>query len=281
VNIYILRDGEKMGPFSEETLRTLLEQGDVDESDLACRQGASEWDPVGKVLETPAESPAELPPPPPPEPEPEPATAEQIAFLSYFGVEIPAGLQKEEAEKRVAKAKEDSKNAKRLALWEIEKLQLHPDLFAEELKARKEDRAQFFHDLCVTLGSDYFTGVTKAHCQVLVAFLDVKFPSWDGNEDADAAERYFFPAVSEKFPQLVNKAWRGKFHYGYSPAAGMANGKSPTSKLAQRPDSPVLAILRGLLLGLFVLGLLYGSYVATHGGKWQIWVLPTPAPQAQ
>lgn len=286
MNIYILRDGQKIGPFSEEAVRTLLQQGDVEEEDLACRQGASEWEPLNKVLETPSDSPAETPaePPPPihePEPEPEPATAEQIAFLSYFGIEIPVGLQKEEAEARVTKAKEDPKNAKRVALWDIEKLKLHPDLFAAELKARKEDRAQFFRDLCQTAGSDYFTGVTKAHCQVLVAFLDVKFPRWDANE-ADATERYFFPAVAEKFPQLVNKTWRGKFQYGQSPVAGSAKvpGKTPTAKLAQHSSSPIGAIFRGLLLGLCILGALYVGYVGTHGWNWRVGIPPVPPPRA-
>lgn len=270
MNIYILRDGEKMGPFSEEAVRTLLQQGDFEEGDLACRTGASEWEPLSKVLEAALESPAPPPPPPPPEP----ATTEQIAFLSYFAISIPAGLQKEEAGALITKAKEDPKNAKKLALWEIEKLQLHPDLFAAELKARKEDRAQFFHDLCHTAGSDYFTGVTKAHCQVLVAFLDVKFPRWAANE-ADATERYFFPAVAEKFPQLVHKAWRGKFHYGHSPGAVAARAsKSPTAKLVQHSVSLVGALLRGLLLGLCLLGVLYVGYVGTHGWKWDLGIPP-------
>jgi hypothetical protein len=281
VNIYILRDGEKIGPFSEEAVRTLLQQGDVEENDLGCRKGDTEWESLSVLLDTPP-PPSEEPPIAPEEPSPspaeppppistEPATAAQIAFLSYFGIGIPAGLLKDAAEKLIASATEDPKNAKRLAMWEVDRLHLHPELFAAELQAKKENRAHFFFDLCQTAGSDYFTGVTKAHCKVLVDFLDVKFPRWDAHE-ADATERYFFPAVAEKFPQLVNKAWRGKLHYGHGlgGATAKTTRKSPTSKLARRSDSPIKAIIRGLVLGLCILGVLYGVHRATQGGKWQI-----------
>jgi len=262
MNIYIMRDGQKIGPFGEEAVRVLIEQGDVDEEDLACRKGSSDWEPLSKVLNSPAPAAAE----PPPSISTEPATAAQIAFLSYFGISIPAGLLKDVAEKLITKATEDPQNAKRLAMWNTDRLNLHPDLFAAEAQAKKENRAQFFFDLCQTAGSDYFTGVTKAHCQVLVAFLDVKFPRWDAHE-AEATERYFFPAIAEKFPQLVNKAWRGRLHYGQGPTAvgAKASRKSPTAKLARRADSPLRAIMRGLLLGLFILGVLYAVHRTMEG----------------
>ena len=276
MNIYIVRDGAKIGPFSDNALRAMLEQGEVDAEDLACRKGDDNWEPLAKLLDEVAEAPEEAPPSPPP-PAPEPATAAQIAFLSYFEVAIPAGLDQPEADKLITRAKEDPKNTKRLAKWHVERLQLHPELFAAELQAKKENRALFYFDLCQAVGSDYFTGVTKAHCQVLVAFLDVKFPRWDAN-DADATEKYFFPAISEKFPQLVNKAWRGRFHYGQSPsdpAAKAAARKSATAKLSQKHDSAIGAMFRGFVLGLCVLGMLFGVYYAMHRGAAQ----PAPTPE--
>ncbi|HSI13411.1 MAG TPA: DUF4339 domain-containing protein [Chthoniobacter sp.] len=277
MNIYLVRDGEKVGPFSDNALRAMLEQGEVEADDLACRKGDDTWEPLGVVLD---KVDAASPEPPPPAPAPEPATAAQIAFLSYFGADIPAGLDKEAAEKLITQASEDPKKAKQLAKWNVERLQLHPELFVVEVQAKKENRALFYFDLCLAVGSDYFTGVTKAHCQVLVAFLDVKFPRWDAN-DADATEKYFFPAISEKFPQLVNKAWKGRFHYGHSPSApggAKATRKSPTSKLAQKPDSAIGAIFRGIVLGLCILGLLFGVYYAMHRGKMQ---MPTPPPHGE
>ncbi|MEP6671083.1 MAG: DUF4339 domain-containing protein [Chthoniobacter sp.] len=276
MNIYIMRDGQKIGPFGEEAVRVLIEQGDVEEEDLACRKGSSTWEPLSMVLDTASSASVEPPTMEPAVVEPpvsstEPATAAQIAFLSYFGIVVPAGLLEGDAEKLIAKATEDPKSVKRLAMWKVDRLHLHPDLFAAEAQAKKENRAQFFFDLCQTAGSDYFTGVTKAHCQVLVAFLDVKFPRWDAHE-AEATERYFFPAMAEKFPQLVNKAWRGRLHYGQGQTAAGANAtrKSPTAKLSRRSDSPVRAILRGLVLGLCVLAVLYAVHRAMQGGKWSI-----------
>jgi len=157
---------------------------------------------------------------------------------------------KDAAEKLVADAADDPKNARRLAIWNVDRLRLHPDLFAAEVQAKKENRAQFYLDLCQAEGAAYFTGVTKAHCKVLVDFLDVKFPRWDA-KDVEATERYLFPAITEKFPQLVNKAWRGRFRYGdglVAPGAG-ATRKFPTAKLAKPSDSPLRAMARGLMLG--------------------------------
>ncbi len=247
-----MRDGRKIGPFSEEAARVLLEQGDVEEEDLACREGAAEWEPLGEVLKTPSSAPAA----PTSGYGAEPPTPAQMAFLSYFGIATPPGLLREAAGQIIAGAAADPQSAQRLAAWQIERLRLHPDLFAAEALATKENRAQFFFDLCQTAGADYFTGVTKAHCQVLVAFLDVKFPRWDAH-GAEAAERYFFPAIAEKFPQLVNKAWRGRLRYGEGPAAVKATRKLRTAKLARRPDLPLRAVMRGLVLGLCILGVLY------------------------
>jgi len=70
-------------------------------------------------------------------------------------------------------------------------------------------------------------------------------------------ESYFFPAVAEKFPQLVNKPYRNRFHYREGLLAPGATRKNPTSKLARKPASPIAAIFRGLMLGLVILAVLY------------------------
>ena len=140
MDIYILRDGKKIGPFSEEAVRTLIKQGDVQETDMACRHGVSELEPLANVLETSAPMPLD----PPPNGDAEPATAAQIAFLSYFGIAIPAGLLNDAADKLIADATGDPKNARRLPLWNVDRLHLYPDLFAAEAQAKMENRAQFF-----------------------------------------------------------------------------------------------------------------------------------------
>jgi cytoskeletal protein RodZ len=58
--------------------------------------------------------------------------------------------------------------------------------------------------------------VSKAHCQVLLSYLDVNFPNWDANGKI-ASRNYFFPAIAEKFPQLVTREWRNKLKYPQGP----------------------------------------------------------------
>jgi len=290
MEIYILRDEGQIGPFSKDAAQILIEQGTVSADDLAWCRGTFAWLPLGEVLnatEPAAESPTEpaeqaAEPTDIPEPEAapppaaasppastEPASATQIAFLSYFGVAIPVGLLKDDAEALIASESQEPRNAKRLASWEVDRLRLHPDLFAKVVEEKTGDRVQFFHDLCQTAGADLFTGVTKAHCQVLVAFLDVTYPRWDASQ-ALAIERYFFPAIAEKFPQLVNRAWRGRLHYADAPhAAARATAKSPTTKLTARHASPLAAIARGVVLGLLILAALYAAhlFMRTHKGQ--------------
>jgi len=289
MDIYILRDGEQIGPFSKDAAQILVRQGTISTNDLAWRRGTLEWRPLGEVLnsvpsasepptaaEPAAKPPAEPAAEAPVEASTEPATASQIAFLSYFGIAIPAGLSKDAAETLITNAGDDPTNAKRLASWEVDRLRLHPDLFNPEIAEKKEDRVQLYYDLCETAGADHFTGVTKAHCQVLVAFLDVKYPRWDANR-AEATERYFFPAIAEKFPQLVSRAWRSRVSEGdRSSVLARATRKLPTTKLTRRYISPWVASARGIALGLVILAVLYAVYlfVQAHLGQ------PGPAGKA-
>jgi len=258
MDIYILRDGQQTGPFSLETTKTLLQQGAAAAGDLAWRPGMPKWVPLKELLSTfPDRERAEVKPGETPAEKPEPVTPKQKALLDYLGIVFPADLTKDHAAVLVNDAMEDPKNATRLGQWNEDRLRLHPDLFAAESQAKKENRANHFFELCQTIGADYFEGITKAHCQVLVGFLDVKFPHWDARE-AEAADHYFFPAVAEKFPQLVQKQWRGRLQYadGQKVAAEIRH-KSPTTKLTKPSGGPFVAILRGVVIGGVILGVLY------------------------
>ena len=267
MDIYILRNHRQIGPFSDDATQTLLRQGTVSAEDLAWRPGIPKWLPLGEVLNTLSSGTGESPSPPavPAGANPEPATAQQTAFLSYFGIVLPEGITKEASEELISAATADPANAERLTQWNEERLRLHPDLFAAEVPTKKVDRVQVLLERCQTDGAAYFTGVTKAHCQVLVTALDVKFPRWDADE-AGAVENYFFPAIAEKFPQLVNKAWRGRLHYreGAASATG-ATRKAPTARLVHSSTSPVAAIARGILLGLVILAALLLIHLARNG----------------
>src|ERR1700722_7216228 len=67
MEIYIFRDGSQSGPFSEETIRRLLQEQSVTPGDLAWQPGAAQWIPLQEVLATPAKeerSPASAAPAP-------------------------------------------------------------------------------------------------------------------------------------------------------------------------------------------------------------------------
>ena len=277
MEIYILLNHNRIGPFSQDATQTLLRQGTVSPEDLAWRPGMPEWLPLREVLDAPAACAPDSVQPAPPILEDanadfKPATEEQRAFLRFFATSIPDDLSLAQAEELTAAICAEPAAEDRLALWYSVRTRLHPELFPPETPPKKSDRADFFLDCCQTAGATYFTDVTKAHCEVLLKFLDVKFPRWGANE-AVAVESYFFPAIAEKFPQLVNKSWRGRLHYREGPVSTVGAGHK-TTKLHRPALSPFGAIFRGFLLGLLILALLYAIHRV-----WQNQAAPPPPPK--
>ena len=299
MDIYILRDGKETGPFSEATTHTLLQQGSIAETDFAWHAGLPKWIALADVLHPPAPA-LETPPPPPPAadeipavvPAPvadlpkagESATEKQKALLGYLGIPFSAELSKDHAALLVNDAMEDAKNGPRLVQWNTDRLKLHPDLFAAELQVKKEARASEFFAHCAGEGAEYFTKITKAHCQVLVGYLDVKFPNWD--EDRDAAKKYFFPAVAEKFPQLVAKPWKDKLRYasGAKIAAELSRQRPAGSKVRRRASSstgPLAAITRGLVFGAIILAMFFFVQKVLNAGGTKSSAAPDKAATGQ
>jgi hypothetical protein len=302
MDIYILRDGAQTGPFSEEQVQAFLKQGSTLINDLAWTPGALHWQPLHAVLypaaqptvppppptdlrppampenpilaseEAPAAQPASLAKPPrqlDPKPPGEPATPRQKAFLTYLSLPFSSDLTKERAALLVNDAMEDSKNAARIKRWDEERLRLYPDLFADEVKARKENRPQHYLEVCLGEGADYFEGVTKAHTQVLVGYLDVHHPSWEQNLKTAKVD-YFFPALSEKFPQLLKKGAKGRFKFADGPKVAAELVRSPAAARSRPGRSPVAAAMRGMFVGIVVLGLAFAAYQVNTGA----WKLP-------
>ena len=271
MDIYILRDGEEIGPFGKETTQTLLSQGSVAENDLAWRPGMPDWVPLSEIFKSWVDNlHASVDEPNPPGAsspvadsaniQEEAATPKQRAFLTYLGIEIADTLTKQKAAVLLNDAMEDPALAPRVGKWNEERLRLHPDLFAAEISARRENRANHFFDVCQTEGAEYFPKITKAHCQVLVGFLDVKFPAWDARME-NAAKDYFYPAIAEKFPQLIDRQWRGRFHYAEAsnaaPEPSRRQAPRPTRGISKKAVSPVVAVVRGLVAGAVILAALY------------------------
>ena len=274
-DIYLLRDGKEIGPFSEETTHSFLKQGAIQIDDLAWTPGLTTWSPLVQVLypaATHAVDPepvglacAELAPvelehielvPVESLPAGEPATQKQKAFLTYLGVPFSNDTTKEHAALLVNEAMENPALNARVLQWNDDRLTLHPELFAAEAKAKKDDRVNRYFESCQREGADRFAGVTKAHCQVIIGYLDVSFPNWDANE-SEAAWNYFFPAVAEKFPEFVRKAWRGKLKLPNGPKVA-PEIVVPSRFVAPRArTTPVAALVRGIIFGLALLLALY------------------------
>ncbi len=264
MDIQILRDGKQTGPYTEDAVHEMLKQGKVLVNDLAWRPGLPAWIPLMNVLYPAATAP---PPPPIPPQAPaaaplEPATARQKAFLDYAGIAFAPEISKEDASRLVNEAMENPKDPARLARWNEERLHLHPKLFAAEIQARKEARPQRFLEICHGEGAPFFEKVTKAHCQVLVSHLDVHAPNWDAKE-REATTKHFFPALAEKFPQLLTEAGRGKFKSSEKSPAAAKPARSSPAAAKPRPSSGsavgkvLSAMMRGVFLGLAILGLLW------------------------
>ena len=279
MDIYILRDGKETGPFSEDATQGLLKRGEVLIADLAWRPGMPEWLPLHSVLypgPATAHSRSAVGPVATALTElrndtrGEPATAKQKAFLSYMGVPFPAELTKEQAALLVNDTMENPKDPGRVTRWNEERLRLHPELFKAEIQARKESRAAHFYEVAQTQGAECFDKVARAHCQVLVGYLDVQYPNWDANEH-DATWCYFFPAIAEKFPQLVKKEWKGRLKYPDGPkVAPELTRRAVPARPTQNPKrSPFAAAARGIVVGISILVVLYAGqqFLAKRGSR--------------
>jgi hypothetical protein len=252
MDIHILCAGEQLGPCTEAAVREMLKEGKVSPTDLAWTAGRENWEPLATLLPN---RPAFLS-------TAEPATPRQRAFLSYMGLPFAAETTRDEAARLVNDAMENPRDAERLSRWSEERLLLHPELFAAEIQARKENRAQRYLEIYLEQGTPFFDKVTKAHCQVLVGHLDVQIPRWDADE-REAAWKYFFPALAEKFPQLATLEGKLKFASGKREEEPRPT-RSATVKTSRGSSSSVGrtigALARGIFLGLLVLGVLWFGF---------------------
>ena len=226
-DIYIFLNSEERGPFDSHRIGRMIDEGSLRLSDRAWRPGMPDWTTLEKALNSGRAPARDLP-------APEPASPKQKAFLSYMNIPFSAGATKEQAALLVNEAMENPPDPGRLARWAEERLRLHPELYASDLQAKKENRPAAFYERVLAEGAECFHDVSRAHCQVLIQFLDMKYPNWDAR-DKEATWDYFFPALAEKFPQVVNKAWKGRLHYPQGPRV------DPELKRSVPLEAPVLA----------------------------------------
>lgn len=138
----------------------------------------------------------------------------------------------------------------------------------EEHPTSKTERPQRFFELCQTQGAEVIEGITRAHCQVLVGYLDGKFPNWDAGDENEAARKYFFPAVAEKFPQFVRQGWKEKLRYpqpsqpASTPKPRVAAPPKASTPPARKATSPTAAFFKGFVFGLAIVAVAVGGMVA-------------------
>lgn len=266
MDIFILRNGDQSGPFSEQNVQTLLKQEAVRMTDMAWRKGLPAWLPLSEVLNPGSEKPSEPPPAmqlsgiksaPVSAKAP---TGKQRALLKYLGVDFPEGASKDELAVFVSDALENPKLQARLSKWGDEKLRLHSDVFADEIEHRKGNRGATYVERCQTEGEGVVKDVTKAHCQVLIESLDKRFPAWEANS-RDALWHFFLPAIAEHFPMLVLPEWKSKLRFGSAPKSAPAGART-TGNLATDSEpapSALQAVARGVFYGLGALGIIIGA----------------------
>jgi hypothetical protein len=260
MEIFVLRNGEQIGPFSEETVQSQLKRGGLLPTDKAWRKGLPEWVPLGEVM-----NPASSAPPPAPSASgvrsgaaTKAPTSKQMALLKYLGATFDGEITYEEAAVAICKALESPKLTSRFTKWGDEKLRLHPQLFQDEIDYRRTNRVSLYLDLCQGEGAKVVKDVTKAHVQVLIEALDKKNESWEVDSHV-ALWDYFLPTVVEHFPQLVREEWKGKLKPSAKPRIAEHDEETTAFIAAPTPPSAIGAAFRGVLYGLVVLGVAYGT----------------------
>jgi hypothetical protein len=114
-----------------------------------------------------------------------PATERQIALLKYLGIEAPPSLTKNAASELLDVAKGDPLMLDKLDAWNVDRLELHADIYAGERIAFKNSRAQAlleqYHEFQADLqGSGVrVRRLTLEELNSAIAKLDATRPGWD------------------------------------------------------------------------------------------------------
>lgn len=269
MELFIIRNGQQAGPFSESLVQNMLKEGSLRPEDMAWHKGLSAWIPLEQLLQGVRQH-AE-PPPVESAIRGRPASSRQKALLQFLGAALPDAVTRDEAAAAISDAFENPKLTNRLSKWGEEKLRLHPELYEEELDYRRANRIGRFLELCQTEGADVVKDITKAHVQVLIESLDKRQVNWD-QEPRSALWDFLFPAITEHFPQLVRDEWKGKLKFGGTSKVAAAYAGVPSTAVLATPSAPsgggaAKAAFRGLIYGVVVLGVVFAAIHFSKNGK--------------
>ena len=91
MNIYVTRDGATHGPYTEIQAREYLKQGIFSNDDLACHEGASEWQPLSSLIRSPANF-VKAKQPAVERPQAKPHSPLVVFLAVFFGITLAGGV---------------------------------------------------------------------------------------------------------------------------------------------------------------------------------------------
>jgi hypothetical protein len=126
-----------------------------------------------------------------------PASAKQLALLSYLGRPVSENISKKEASDHIDAIVGDS--ADKFRDWNDDKLILFPDIFADEIAARKQECFPEYNTFREELGSaaSELPKLSFDQASRIFAYLDAVRPGWMKPRVAMCID-HFLPCVEAK-----------------------------------------------------------------------------------
>jgi hypothetical protein len=152
-----------------------------------------------------------------------PASPKQKALLAYLGHDGVETLDSAQASALIDAAIANENNQPRLRRWNIDKLGLHPKLYAAELREKKAGRFQEIFEFCENERETYYSiesnywplkKLTLKVCRQAVEWLDAGYEGWDtelwdpeeyAGINEKVIETYFVPAIANVAPDFIRK----------------------------------------------------------------------------
>jgi GYF domain 2 len=128
-----------------------------------------------------------------------PASAKQLALLSYLGHPTAENLSKKDATELIDAILGDADRRDKFGDWNDDKLILFPDVFADEIAARKEECFAEYKSFRAELGSaaSELPKLSLDQANRIFAYLDASKPGWMKPRIAMFLD-HFLPCVEAK-----------------------------------------------------------------------------------
>lgn len=151
-----------------------------------------------------------------------PATPKQKALIEYLGFNSDVSM--ELAANILSEATSNPNLQEKLDRWHLDKLRLHPQLYAKEVAAAKAGRAEaLWSEVNSEYGSSYhpLKRITKGQAADAVRYLDQHHFGWDrnlfqlyGTLNVNVVHDYFFPAIKATHPEAVKVTLSDEIGFG-------------------------------------------------------------------